>query len=152
MTAAAEDLDTVGAALDALARQFFAAVSFEPGGRPAYHVLHELFLEDGKLIRNSGARPEVTTVEQFIEPRQRSVDSGELSAFHEAETAEITEIFGNVAHRFSTYTKSGELGGDPFTGGGMISTQFVRTPDGWKISSMAWDDERPGLTIPDRYR
>jgi hypothetical protein len=146
------DSDAVRAALDALAHRFFAAVSFEPGRRPGYHAICELFIDDGKLIRNSGARPEITTVEQFIEPRQRSVDSGELSAFNEAETAEITEIFGNVAHRFSTYTKTGVLGGTPFTGRGMISTQFVRTPDGWKISSMAWDDERPGLAIPDRYR
>lgn len=152
MTAEAGELDAVRAALDALCREFFAAVSFERGQRPGYHVLHKLFIEDGKLIRNSGARPEITTVEQFVEPRQRSVDSGELTAFNETETAEITEVFGNVAHRFSTYTKSGVLGGAPFTGRGMISTQFVRTPDGWRISSMAWDDERPGLTVPDRYR
>jgi hypothetical protein len=33
----------------------------------------------------------------------------------------------------------------------MISTQFLRTPASWKISSMAWDDERPGLVIPNRY-
>ena len=33
----------------------------------------------------------------------------------------------------------------------VISTQFIRTPRGWKTSSMAWDDERPGLGIPDRY-
>jgi hypothetical protein len=138
--------------LDALTRRFFAAVSFEAGQRPAYEVLHELFVENGRLIRAIGDRPEITTVEQFIEPRQRSVDSGELSAFNESETAEITEVFGNVAHRFSTYAKHGVLGGAPFTGRGMISTQFVRTPEGWKISSMAWDDERPGLTVPDHYR
>jgi hypothetical protein len=152
MTAEVEDPDAVRAALNTLAHRFFAAVSFEPGQRPGYHAIHELFIEGGKLIRNSGAQPEIATVAQFIEPRQRSVESGELSAFSETETAEITEIFGNVAHRFSSYTKSGVLGGSPFTGRGMISTQFVRTPDGWKISSMAWDDERPGLTIPDRYR
>ena len=32
----------------------------------------------------------------------------------------------------------------------MISTQYVRTPVGWRISAMAWDDERPGLTLPQR--
>jgi len=41
--------------------------------------------------------------------------------------------------------------GVPFGARGMISTQFVMTPAGWKISAMAWDDERPGLTIPDYY-
>ena len=36
-------------------------------------------------------------------------------------------------------------------GRGLISTRFIRTPGGWKIASMAWDDERPGLTIAARY-
>src|SRR6266404_4013075 len=36
-----------------------------------------------------------------------------------------------------------------FEARGMISTQFILTPAGWKMSSMAWDDERPGLSIPD---
>jgi len=30
----------------------------------------------------------------------------------------------------------------------MISTQFIFTPAGWRMSSMAWDDERPGLELP----
>jgi len=34
------------------------------------------------------------------------VDAGELTNFKEVETAEITEIFGNVAHRFSTYKRA----------------------------------------------
>ena len=29
------------------------------------------------------------------------------------------------------------------------STRFILTPLGWKISAMAWDDERPGLRIPE---
>jgi hypothetical protein len=101
VTAEGEDPQAVRAVLETLIRRFFAAVSFESGQRPTYDVLHELFIEDGKLIKAGGARPEIMTVEQFIEPRQRSVDSGELSAFHESETAEITEVFGDVAHRFS---------------------------------------------------
>jgi hypothetical protein len=27
------------------------------------------------------------------------------------------------------------------------SLQFVRTADGWRISAVAWDDEREGLAI-----
>jgi hypothetical protein len=33
----------------------------------------------------------------------------------------------------------------------VIAIQFIRT-GGWRISAMAWDDERPGLTIPERYQ
>ncbi|GIJ47962.1 hypothetical protein Val02_48480 [Virgisporangium aliadipatigenens] len=144
--------DPARAALDELIGRFFAAVSFEPGGRPGYHAIHELFVDGGRLIRNSGPEPEIATVRQFVEARQPAVDAGRLSAFREAEIAQITEVFGNIAHRLSTYTKSGVLDGVPFTGRGVVSTQFVRTPSGWKMSSMAWDDERPGLSLPDRYR
>jgi hypothetical protein len=77
--------------------------------------------------------------------------AGELTRFREWELSETTEIFGNVAHRFSAYAKSGTLKGVPFEARGMISTQFVLTPNGWRMSVMAWDDERPGLSIPDRY-
>jgi hypothetical protein len=74
-----------------------------------------------------------------------------LTSFREIEVAEITEVFGNVAHRLSTYVKSGRMDGAAIDGRGVISTQFIRTPDGWRMSSMAWDDERPGLAIPARY-
>ena len=84
-------------------------------------------------------------------PRQASVDAGELTRFHEAEIAETTEVFGNVAHRFSAYVKSGTLNGASFEARGMISTQFILTPVGWRMSSMAWDDERPGVKLPNHF-
>jgi len=133
---------TVEAELEALTRAFLAAVSFVPGERPHYETIRELFIPDGMLIRNSGESPEVTNVDAFIAPRQRNVDAGELTDFYEGELDAVTEVFGAVAHRFSSYEKRGTLNGAAFTGRGAISTQFVRTPDGWRISSMAWDDER----------
>ena len=138
-------------ALKRLTDAFFHAVSFESGESPSYSSIHDLFIEEGLLIKNSGATPEISSVPRFIEPRQAAVDSGELTRFNEAELAQSTEIFGNVAHRFSAYIKSGTLNGAAFEARGLISTQFVRTPLGWKISSMAWDDERPGLVLPERY-
>jgi hypothetical protein len=151
MTDDAKTRDTV-AVLEMLTDEFFRAVSFAEGERPDYNRLHALFIVDGKLIKNSSESPEITTVDQFVAPRQRMVESGELTSFREWETANITEVFGNVAHRFSTYGKRGVINGLPFQGKGIISTQFIRTHGGWKMSSMAWDDERPGLSIPDRYQ
>ena len=58
-----------------------------------------------------------------------------------------TEMFGTLPHRFSPYAKLGSTDRGPIDVRGVISTQFVRTPDGWRISSMAWDDERSGLTL-----
>jgi hypothetical protein len=140
------------AELGSLTNEFFRAVSFQSGESPAYERLHDLFIDGGTLIKNSAEIPEISTVEQFIAPRRDMVESGTLSYFHEAELAAITELFGSVAHRFSTYEKRGMTDGAPFEARGMISTQFIRTPAGWKISSMVWDDESPGHAIPDRYR
>jgi hypothetical protein len=134
--------------LDALMDAFFRAVSFAQGERPHYDDIYRLFIEAGLLIKNSMATPEIATVAQFIEPRQASVRSGELTSFREVELSEVTEIFGNVAQRFSGYAKSGISGDLPFAARGMIATQFIRTPAGWKMSAMAWDDERPGLVLP----
>lgn len=135
------------AELDGLTESFFRAVSFEEGEAPPYDNIRALFIEAGLLIKNTAAVPEICSVTQFIEPRQAMVRSGDLTRFHEAELAETTQIFGNVAHRFNAYAKSGTMKGVPFEARGMISTQFILTPAGWKISAMAWDDERPGLVV-----
>jgi hypothetical protein len=145
------DHSAAKAELDRLTAEFFRAVSFESGETPPFENIYALFIETGLLIKNTASVPEISTVRQFIEPRQAVVRSGELSRFNEAELSETTEIFGNVAHRFNAYAKSGTLKGVPFKARGMISTQFVLTPAGWKISAMAWDDERPGLSISEHY-
>jgi hypothetical protein len=143
--------DPVKVELKRLVNGFFEAVSFEAGGAPSYGRIRALFIDAGLLIKNSGATPEISNVSQFIGPRQASVDAGELTRFHEAELRADTQVFGNVAHRLSTYAKSGVMKGVPFEAKGLISTQFVHTPLGWKMSAMAWDDERPGLTLPAQY-
>lgn len=147
-----EDESGSKAEIDTLMVAFFRAVSFDDGETPPYANLYDIFIESGQIIKNSSSSPEIYTVRQFIEPRQRIVESGELKSFRESETAEITEIFGNVAHRLSVYEKHGLSADTTIEGRGVISIQFIATPTGWKISSMAWDDERPGLTLPERYR
>lgn len=139
----------VKAQLDRLTSEFFRAVSFEPGEVPPYENIRGLFIDAGLLVKNTSTTPEVSGVSQFIEPRLAMVRAGDLTRFREAELSESTQIFGNVAQRFSAYEKSGTMKGVPFEARGMISTQFVATPGGWRMSAMAWDDERTGLCIPE---
>jgi len=122
---------------------FFAAVSFGPGPdfaqtAPRYGAIRDLFVPAGLLVR----APDVTTVEEFIAPRLEQFRSGALSEFAEAELSGEDRVFGNVAQRWSHYDKRGVLDGVPFAAQGWISTQFARTPAGWRITAMAWDDER----------
>jgi hypothetical protein len=136
--------------LKTLIDAFFGAVSFATGRTPAYTRIRDLFIDGGKLIKNSATPPEISSVDTFIATRQRQIDSGALTSFEEVETNEVTEVFGNIAHRFTTYEKRGTVDGERIQGRGVISTQFIHTPGGWKMTSMAWDDERPGLAIPGR--
>jgi hypothetical protein len=130
------------AELARLSAGFFAAVSFDEGGQPGYGAIRDLFLDGGMLIRNTGDAPEVTSVDEFIAPREALVASGALTSFHEGELEAVDQIFGTVAHRWCSYEKRGVQNGTAFEARGAISTQFVLTPDGWRMSSMAWDDER----------
>jgi len=145
------DHTSIKAELDRLTNEFFRAVSFEAGEIPPYEEIYALFIETGLIIKNTAATPEISTVRQFIEPRMAMVRSGEMTRFNETELSESTEVFGKVAHRFNSYAKSGTINGVAFTARGMVSTQFIQTPAGWKISAMAWDDERLGLSIPKQY-
>jgi hypothetical protein len=134
-----------------LIARFFECVSFEQGGAPAYGGIRDLFIDSGLLIKNSGTAPDVCSLQQFIESRQASVDAGDLTRFREAELASDSLVFGGVAQRCSGYVKSGVLKGAPFEARGLVFTQFIRTPSGWRMNSMVWDDEREGLRIPARF-
>lgn len=103
-------------------------------------MIREVFIPEGRIISNVGAEPVIYDLDAFIAPRQAMLTDGTLTEFSEWEVAERTEIFGSVAHRFSEYRKSGRKDGVWFEGRGHKTTQFVRTPDGWRMSSMAWDD------------
>jgi hypothetical protein len=135
-------------AIATVLHEFFAAVSFPAGGAPEYQRLYHLFTAEGRLIRNTTEIPQDLSVNHFVLDRQRLYDDGGLTAFQESELTAHTDVFGRIAHRLSAYQKHGVLKGIEFSGRGVISTQFIHEPTGWKISSMAWDDERPGLIIP----
>ncbi|MEV6951084.1 GNAT family protein [Streptomyces sp. NPDC051183] len=128
------------ARLDELMRAFLGAFTNTDGGRPNLDVVREVFIPQGTIISNTGDEPVVYDLDSFIEPRQKILTDGTLTEFSEWEVSERTEILGSIAHRFSEYRKSGFRDGERFEGGGRKTTQFVRTPAGWRMSSMAWVD------------
>ncbi|GHG75366.1 GNAT family N-acetyltransferase [Streptomyces griseocarneus] len=130
----------VKAELDQLMRAFYGAFTNTGGTLPNLDIVREVFIPQGTIIQNVGAEPVVHDLDAFVEPRRKILTDGTLTEFSEWEVAERTEIFGSIAHRFSEYRKSGFLEGEWFEGSGHKTTQFVRTPAGWRMSSMAWDD------------
>jgi ribosomal-protein-serine acetyltransferase len=96
----------------------------------------------GGVIVKGGPQQEVHDLDSFVAPRQRLLTSGELTGFSEEETSERTEISGDVAQRLCRYSKQGLHLGEPFTGTGTKSIQYLRTPRGWRMTAVAWDDDR----------
>jgi hypothetical protein len=129
------------AEIDALVQAFFAAFSNKGGGKPRLDALATLFIPRAVIVKNLET-PEVYSVPEFIAPREKLLTDGTLTDFEEAEIEGRTELFGNVAQRWSSYRKTGVLNGRAFTGRGMKSMQFVRTPEGWRLSAVAWGDVR----------
>jgi hypothetical protein len=136
-------------AIDSLVARFFTAFT-NRHGRADVASARDLLIPEAVIVKNVGSTPEICGVETFLGPREELLSNGSLRDFEEAETSSRTDIHGNVAQRLSLYRKSGVLSGQRFETRGVKTFQFVRTPVGWRISAVAWDDERAGLTIPDR--
>jgi hypothetical protein len=135
------------AAIDELTARFYALFTNRNGTSANVQQIHELFIPGGIIVMTCGEVPVVYDLDGFIEPRVRLLRDGELLEFEEKELDERTSIMGYVAQRFSVYGKSGILRGEPFASRGIKTMQFVRANGEWKMSAVAWDDERAGFTI-----
>jgi RimJ/RimL family protein N-acetyltransferase len=127
--------------IDKLTHRFFTLFNTVAQSQPEHAPIHDLFINEGLIIKNSGFIPEVLTLEGFIDPREHLLSDGTLTDFTETELSSKTIIAGRVAQRLSFYRKMGKLAGSPFSTTGVKSFQFVYTPNGWKISVVAWDDD-----------
>ena len=135
--------------IEALVRAFFAAFTSGPDIALRMAELRSILLPEAVITRTCGQDPVVYGVEGFIAPREALLAGGSLADFSEWSLSGRTDTFGDIAHWFGGYAKSGVQDGVSFTGRGMKSLQFVRTGQGWRISAAAWDDERDGLAIGD---
>lgn len=119
---------------------FYDAFTNKDGRTPDVDRLYELLLPGAIVVKNLSASPELYDVRAFVEPRRAILTDGTLRDFVERETSEHTEVVGNIAQRLSHYRKSWIQGGETHQGIGVKSLQFVKTPHGWKIASVVWDD------------
>ena len=135
------------AAIAGILRVFFAAFTSGPGSAARLDALRAMFLPRAVIVRTCGETPAAYDVEDFIETRRVMLSSGVLAGFSEWELSGRTEVFGDIAQHFCSYAKTGVHSGTHFETRGMKTLQFVRMPDGWRISAVSWDDERDGLAI-----
>jgi hypothetical protein len=149
MTAQDED-DRVAdrADIDAVVATFFAAFTSGPDLDARLDALRAVFLPGAVVVQTCGKEPVAVDVERFLAPRRALLRSGSLQEFREHEVEGRTELYGDVAQRWSSYAKSWLEDGAERRGAGTKTSQLVRTAQGWRISAVAWDDARDGLPPP----
>lgn len=141
---------TDGASIDSIIAALYGTIS-GPAGERDWDRFRALFVEGATMsavrVRDGEASLAVMAVEDYI------TGAGSYfrqNAFYEGELARRVESFGRIAHVWTTYDSRRSPDEAAFARG-INSVQLFQGDDGWRIVSIHWDSERPGLTIPDKY-
>jgi hypothetical protein len=137
--------------IDKITAELYSSICFAEGDKPNFDKLRALFISEGNLINNNAEDPVIMNVDQFIEVFNHLLSSGEVKSFYEGELSSRTDVFGKIAHRFSTYEAKFDLSmSEPFCIG-INSIQFIKINDSWFVSSMVWNDQTEDRIIPEKY-
>ena len=150
-TAAARPEDVVSE--DAIIAALYGAISGPAGQKRDWVRFRSLFIPEGRLIVARPPRPDgpvpprVMTVEDYITASSAALERG----FFEREISRISETFGGVTHRFSTYeSRTRAEDPEPFARG-INSIQLLHDGRRWWVVTVFWDSERPNNPIPAKY-
>ncbi len=136
------DIEKDMAEIDAITSRFFSLFTNKNNQVPNINDLKSISIKQALIISSNNSVPIIYDLDSFIKPRAEMLTNGTLTDFVESEVSHKTEIFGNIAQRFSRYEKSGNLNGTEFKSKGSKTLQFVRVDGVWKLSSIAWSDEK----------
>ena len=151
----ANDVDTV----DHLVASLYDVISGPPGQRD-WERFRSLFLPDGKIavvVAESAATKDAPAHRGdavFLTPEmyaQRDDPYFKAHGFFERSIANRVEQFGNLISVWSTYeSRNTKDDVKPFSRG-INSIQIAYARGRFWLASVLFDDERPGLTLPDKY-
>lgn len=139
--------------LDTLLETFYANVS-GPAGAPRPPASEAgLYHPQARLMRSGvdeTGRPwlRVMTHAEWLEDTRPFFASTD---FHEIEVARRVERFGNVAWVRSVYEARRRPDDPELLKRGVNSIQLYHDGERWRIVSVLWDNERPGVTVPPEW-
>jgi hypothetical protein len=142
------------ASIDSIIKALYDVISGEAGQTRDWNRMRSLFHRDARLI-SSGKNPNTglygaraMTPDDYI---KRNEPFFAKEGFYEREIARRTEVYGNMAHVFSTYEafhKKDEK--KPFMRG-INSIQLLNDGKRWWIISIYWQAETPENPLPKEY-
>ncbi len=126
-----------------IASSFYQAISWQCDHAPSLDALLEL-IDPAAHFFQGGDSMEVQT---FWSHRVEFWTRRTALSFFQRETSARTLVFGDLGHRFSCY--EARLAGGKLAGSGLNGFQLYQGRHGWRIVSVAWDEERSGWPLPE---
>ena len=128
----------------------YRVLSVAPAQRD-WEALRPLYHPEARLVR-TGVGPDgkpfvhVFTLDAYIENIRQLLD--DETRFSEVEIAQESVVFGNVARLTSVYEFSWQSPKETRRGRGVNFFTLVCEDGQWRVMSIVWDNERPGLSLP----
>ena len=150
------DVDTI----DHIMAAIYDVISGPAGQQRDWDRFRSLFLPDGRLgpmrlaAPATADRPAHKTDILFLTPEdyaKRNDPYFKTHGFFEHSIANRVEEFGNLVSVWSSYeSRHTAADATPFARG-INSLNLIHAQGRYWIVSILWDEERPGLTLPDKY-
>ena len=157
-TAMAQDVKDANPAdvssIDGIMKAVYDVISGEAGQKRDWDRMRSLFYKDARLIP-SGKNPQTGVVGARALPVDDYIKRNEpffaREGFFEREIARRTEVYGNIAHVFSTYESLHNLSDKKPFARGINSFQLLNDGKRWWVVSIFWQGETPENPIPKEY-
>lgn len=149
LVAATEDVESIDAIIAAL----YSVISGPAGETRNWNRMRSLFLPEAKMVA-TGVRPTGEIVKRTMTVEDYITQSGpvlEKNGFFEKEIHRKQEVYGHIAHCFSTYeAKKTAADTEPFMRG-INSIQLYNDGKRWWILTVFWQSENKDLPLPKEY-
>ncbi|MFL2612118.1 MAG: nuclear transport factor 2 family protein [Flavobacteriaceae bacterium] len=139
--------------IDLTIKTLYSVISGDKEVERDWDLFKSLFHPDAKLIP-SGPSKDGDFQAVYLSPDDYINRSGKWlfeNGFHEREIHRVTDIFGNIAHVFSTYEAFRESSDETPFMRGINSIQLMKSEEKWVIINIYWMQESNFYKIPKKY-
>jgi len=140
--------------LDAIMRSVYDVISGYAGKARDWDRFNSLFVSGARLIpTGKNAQTGIRSARTYSpeEYRQRVEQFFAKEGFFEREKARRVEIYGNIAHVFSTYESFHSLSDKTPFARGINSFQLLNDGKRWWVVTIYWQAETAEAPIPKKY-
>jgi hypothetical protein len=139
--------------MDSVIAAVYDVISGPAGKKRDWDRMRSLFVPGARLIptgprQTGGYGSRVLTVDEYIE---RASGAFEKQGFYEREAARKVEMFGQIAHVFSTYESRHAPEDARAFQRGINSIQLMNDGQRWWIVTIFWQGEDEKNPLPEKY-